>query len=104
MSTDQEIGAADAQEYELAWEEACRREDAIRDLLRRYPQRLTVALVDEVAGQLGLSQASLYRLIRLFRTHGTVTALMPRAKGRPQGLHLLDAKREALIRQVLNEF
>ena len=104
MSIDQKTEAADVQDDELAWEEACRREDAIRDLLRRHPQRLTVALVDEVAGQLGLSQASLYRLIRLFRTHGTVTALMPRAKGRPQGVYLLDAKREALIGQVLNEF
>ncbi len=61
-------------------------------------------MVDEVAGQLGMSRASLYRLIRLFRTGGTVTALMPRTAGRPQGLRLLDAKREAVIRQALKDF
>ena len=58
-------------------------------------------MVDEVAGQLGMSRASLYRLIRLFRADGTVTALMPRTAGRPQGLRLLDAEREAVIRQAL---
>jgi putative transposase len=104
MNADPESDGADVQGDEPAWEEACRREDAIGDLLRRHPQRLTVALVDDVAGQLGMSRASLYRLIRLFRADGTVTALMPRAAGRPQGLRLLDVKREALIRQALNEF
>jgi len=103
MIDDQEAGEAGAQDAEPAWEEACRREDAIRDLLHCHPQGLTVAMVDEVAGQLGMSRASLYRLIRLFRTGGTVTALMPRTAGRPQGLRLLDAKREAVIRQALKD-
>ncbi len=104
MIADQEAGEAGAQDAEPAWEEACRREDAIRDLLHRHPQRLTVAMVDGVAGQLGMSRASLYRLIRVFRAGGTVAALMPRTAGRPQGLHLLDDKREALIRQALKDF
>ena len=60
-------------------------------------------MVDEVAGQFGMSRASLYRLIRLFRADGTVTALMPRTAGRPQGLRLLDANREAVIRQALKD-
>lgn len=88
---------------ELLWEEACRREEAIRDLLRRYPNSLTRAAVDDAAWELGLSRASLYRLIRLFRAGSTVTALMPRSPGRPQGLRLLDPKREVVIRQALNE-
>ena len=104
MIADQEAGEADAQDTEPAWEEACRREDAIRDLLRRHPQGLTAAMVDEVAGQLGMSRASLYRLIRLVRAGGTVTALMPRTAGRPQGSRLLDAKREAVIRRALKDF
>ena len=103
MIADQEFDEADVQDGEPAWEEACRREDAIRDLLQRHPQGLTAAMVDEVAGQLGMSRASLYRLIRLFRADGTVTALMPRTAGRPQGLRLLDAKREAVIRQALKD-
>ena len=90
MIADQELDEADVQDDEPAWEEACRREDAIRDLLQRHPQGLTAAMVDEVAGQLGMSRASLYRSIRRFRVDGTVTALMPRTAGRPQGLRLLD--------------
>ena len=103
MIADQESDATDVQDGEPAWEEACRREDTIRDLLQRHPQGLTVAMVDEAAGQLGVSRASLYRLIRLFRAASTVTALMPRTAGRPQGLRLLDAEREAMIRQALKD-
>lgn len=40
------------------WEEACRREAAIRDLLNRHPNRLKVAAVDDVAWELGVSRAS----------------------------------------------
>lgn len=75
----------------------------VAGLLRRHPQRLTHATVDDVTGQLGMSRASLYRLVRLFRANGTVTALMPRTAGRPQGLRRLDAKREAVIRQALKD-
>ena len=32
-----------------AWKEACRREEVIHDLLRRYPERLTVRAVEDVA-------------------------------------------------------
>lgn len=104
MSADEEADDAGVGNDEPDWEEACRREDAIRDLLRRHPERLTHAAVDDVAGRLGMSRASLYRLIRRFRAGSTVTALMPSPEGRPKGLRLLDAKREAVIRQAVNEF
>ncbi len=45
----------DVAENDLAWVEACRREEAIRDLLRRYPNRLTVSAVEDVAWELGLT-------------------------------------------------
>jgi len=72
--------------------------------MRRHPEGLTHAAITDVAVELGLSRASLYRLVRLFRSGGTVTALMPRKVGRPQGLRMLDVKREAVIRQALDEF
>ena len=103
MNADEEAGEAGVGDDEPDWDEACRREEAIRDLLRRHPHRLTHAAVDEVAGQLGLSRASLYRLIRQFRAGGTVTALMPGPEGRPKGLRLLDAKREAVVHQALED-
>ena len=49
MIADQKLDEAGVQDGEPAWEEACRREDAIRDLLRHHPQRLTHAAVDDVA-------------------------------------------------------
>lgn len=103
VGADEEADDAGVGDDEPDWEEACRREEAIRDLLRRHPRRLTHAAVDDVAGQLGLSRASLYRLIRRFRAGDTVTALMPSPEGRPKGLRLLDAKREAVIRQALKD-
>lgn len=76
----------------------------IREFLRRYPKGLTYAAVDGVASELGVSRMTVYRLIQSFRSAGTVTSLLPRSRGRPQGLRTLDGKREALIRQALNEF
>jgi putative transposase len=48
----------DVAEDDTAWMEACRREEAIRELLRRYPDRLTVRAVEDVASELGLSRAT----------------------------------------------
>ena len=101
---DQGADAAEAQADDPAWEEACRREEAIRGLLRRHPKRLTYAAVDDVASELGVSRITVYRLVRSFRAGGTVTSVMPRSRGRPRGFHTLDGKREALIRQALNDF
>ena len=56
----------DCAENDPAWMEACRREEAIRDLLRRYPDRMTLSAVEGVAWELGLSRATLYRLIERY--------------------------------------
>lgn len=63
------------------WEEARRRADAIREFVRHRPDRSTVEEILELATVLGVSQATAYRLVRLFRKGGTVSALplMPRA-------------------------
>jgi putative transposase len=44
-----EIGDEDR----AGWDEACRREVAIRDLLNRYPKRLRISVVEGVAWELG---------------------------------------------------
>jgi putative transposase len=46
------------------WDEACRREAAIRSLIDRYPTRLNVAAVEDVAWELGVSRATLYETAR----------------------------------------
>jgi putative transposase len=104
VDCDQEANESDAQDDDPAWEKACRREEAIRRLLRRHPKNLTYAAVDDIASELGVSRMTVYRLVRSFRAGGTVTSLMPRSRGRPQGLRMLDGKREVLIQQALNDF
>ena len=54
--------AAARAEDRPGWDEACRRQAAIRDLLSRYPERLSVAAVDDVAWELGVSRATLIGL------------------------------------------
>ena len=58
------------------WDEACRREAAISRLIRRHPKRLTVGSVDDVASELGLSRATVYRLVERYRSTRTVSALV----------------------------
>src|SRR5208283_3067417 len=70
------------EEAEKRWEEACRREEAIRDLIGRNPDGLKGRDVSELAWELGLSRATTYRMIRLFRAAGTVTSLMDRTRAR----------------------
>lgn len=94
----------DAESNDARWEEACRREEAVRDLIRRRPDGLTRSDVDDLAWELGLSRATVYRLIKRYRDGGTVTALMPATPGRPKGHRTLEAKREILIRQTIDTF
>lgn len=49
--------ADESDEDRPGWDEACRREAAIRDLINRYPERLRVTAVDDVAWELGVSRA-----------------------------------------------
>ena len=89
---------------EALWDEACRRADAIRGFLRRHPGRTTAGNVARLAAELGLSQATAYRLVKLFRAGGTVLSLVDRKRGRPEGHCTLDEKREEIVRRTINAF
>jgi putative transposase len=91
----------DVAEDDPAWIEACRREEAIRDLLRRHPDRLKNRAVEDVAWELGLSRATLYRLIARYRAARTVDVLVERPLGRPRGSLHEEPVRDALIQQFL---
>ncbi|WP_354492390.1 helix-turn-helix domain-containing protein [Mesorhizobium robiniae] len=78
------------------WDEACRRADAIRDFLKRRTGSTTTGDVAGLAAELGLSQATAYRLIKLFRTGGTVLSLVDRKRGRAEGHRTLDGNRNGL--------
>ena len=56
---------------EALWDEACRRADALREFLRRNPDGATAANVSGLAAGMNVSQATAYRLIKLFRVGGT---------------------------------
>ena len=61
--------------------EGCRREEAIRSLLKRHDdKKLTIGAVEEIAQELGVSRPTMYRLITAYRTKGTVSAVQPRAR------------------------
>ena len=89
---------------EALWDEACRRGDAIRSFLKRNPAGATAADVAELAARLGLSQATAYRLIKLFRAGGTILSLVDRKRGRPQGHRVLDDKREEIILATIKAY
>lgn len=86
------------------WLEACRREEAIRELLGRSAgDRLRTSDVEDVALDLGISRATLYRLVAIYRETPTVEALQPKPRGRSKGALALDKSRHKLIRQTIRE-
>lgn len=85
-------------------EEGCRREEAIRGLLKRHDdKRLSIGAVDEVAQELGVSRSTMYRLITAYRAKGTVSSVEPRVQGRRKDTLVLDAEREKLITSTIHE-
>ena len=88
-------------ENDPTWTEACRRDEAIRDLLRRYPDRMTLSAVEGVAWELGLSRATLYRLIERYRAARTVEVLVDGGRGRPKGTLGIEPARDLLIREFI---
>ncbi len=89
---------------EALWDEACRRADAIREFLKRNPDGATAADVSGLAAEMNVSQATAYRLIKLFRAGGTVLSLVDRKRGRPEGHRTLDEKREEIVSKTIKRF
>jgi putative transposase len=86
------------------WREACRRDEAIRELVSRSDgKRLKMGDVEEVALELGVSRATLYRLITIYRQTPTVEALEPGQRGRRKGALVLVKPRHNLIQQTIRE-
>jgi putative transposase len=83
------------------WEEASRREAVVRELLMRHPKRLTRKLVEDAAWELGLSRATMYRVIDRYRATRAVSGLLPGQRGRPTGFRTLTLEQEAVIREVV---
>jgi putative transposase len=89
---------------DAAWDEAHRRASAVRQFLRDRPNSQSVRDVLDLAWELGVSKATAYRLLKAFRTAGTVVSLVDRKRGRPKGHSVLDDEREQIIRGAINAF
>ena len=85
------------------WAEGCRRHKAIRQLVERHKQPLPRSVVEDVAWELGVSRATLYRLIELYKTCGTVDALQPSATGRKSGTWVLPRATEQIIEETIRD-
>lgn len=89
---------------DVDWDDACRKADVIREFLRRVSGPTTTAQIRDLADELRLSQASAYRLLKLFRAGGTVLSLVGRKAGRPVGHRVLDEARDEIIRAEIKRF
>ncbi len=58
---------------------------------------------EAVALGLGISRATLYRLIAVYRQTPTVKTLEPKHTGRQKGVFALDRARDKLIHQTIRE-
>lgn len=85
-------------------DELRRREDVIRETLAREGERLSQNVIHNLTRDLGVSRATAYRMIKRFRTCGAVTSPSARPVGRPKGARVLDAARERLIRDAIENF
>ena len=59
--------------------------------------------VREAAAKLGISVATLYRLIQRFRENRRVSVLLPRRAGRPVGTRFISEGVEAIIQAAVRE-
>ena len=95
-----------ADNHELAWAEACRRDDVIRELLQKHTMqdgKIGRQAVARAAASLGLSTPTLYRLISKFRAQRTVAALLPGKSGRPVGHRRLSPAVEEIIERRIKD-
>jgi putative transposase len=93
-------GNIDARE----WDEACRRDEAIRRLIEQSTGGpVGRASVSETATTLGISTATLYRLIGKFRKERRVSALLQGKRGRPVGTRAISETVEAIIQASIRD-
>ena len=89
---------------EALWQEACRRAEAIRKVVKDSDDQTSAADIADLSKELGLSRASVFRLIKLFRESGTVMSLADRKRGRRTGHRALDAAREKIVQVAIKKY
>lgn len=84
------------------WALALAREAVVRPLVDQAP--LTQAVVQLAAGQLGLSRATVYRLVSRYRRRPQTSSLLPWKRGRDSKTQFLDRENEDLIATCIKDF
>ena len=84
------------------WAEGCRRQRRSADFVDYGKQPLPRSVVEDVARELGVSRATLYRLIELYKTFGTVDVLQPSATRRRSGTSVLPKATEQIIEETIH--
>jgi putative transposase len=82
------------------WEEA----EHCAKVLAQLPEQLSPGNVEWAMGQLGVSRATLFRLIKQFREDGRTSALLPNARGPKPGMQPLDQAVEAIVSRLFRDF
>ncbi len=99
-----ESSATDAEILKAArCAEGCRRYEAIRRLIEDHKPRPPKSAVADTAWELGVSRATLYRLVDIYKSAGTVEALQPKAMGRRAGNWVLPREAEEVIERAIRE-
>jgi putative transposase len=82
------------------WDIASHREVALKVLL----ETSSPAAVAEVAADLGLSSAMVYRLLAVYRRNPSTSSLLPNRGGRVSGARLLSADVETIIQTLISGY
>lgn len=82
------------------WEEA----EHCAKVLAQLPEQLSPGNVAWAMRQLGVSRATLFRLMKQFREDGRTSALLPNARGPRPGMQPLDPAVEAIVSRLFRDF
>jgi putative transposase len=66
--------------------------------------QVTCSMIEDAARELGLQRSQCYELLRRYKSSPTVTALLPRVRGRAHGAKMLDGRVELVIEKAITEF
>ena len=92
--------------HELAtpeeWSRARQRETVLRSLVTQ--SSLSETDIRIASKRMGVRRAYFYRLFAAYKLCPKTSTLLPRAGGRPPGLHLLPAETESLVHKCIKEF
>ena len=92
--------------HELAtaeeWSRARQRETVLRSLVTQ--SSLSETDIRIASKRMGVRRAYFYRLFAAYKLCPKTSTLLPRAGGRPSGLHLLPAETESLVHKCIEDF